>query len=39
MTKGNTKHDLRSIGNGSTVEGQVGREPEEEKEGERDGDN
>ena len=31
MTKRNTKHDLPSIGNGSTVEGQMGREPEEER--------
>jgi len=35
MTNRNTKHDLPSIGNGSTVEGHIGREPEEEKEAER----
>ena len=35
MTKRNTKHDLPSIGNGSRVEGQIGRQPEEEKEGQK----
>lgn len=39
MTNRNTKHDLPSIGNGSTVEGQMGgggEEEEEEKEGGRE---